>query len=372
MKPSIAVVSRGWWPCIKGGSEKFMRRVADNLHSMGYRVTAVTRMIGACTPEADYPVVYRRVRLRLPLVSSYLFSRWAAGVVNRLGVDVALVNSYWGEAAPLYIRRGVRVVSVIHDVGLLHSPTSGGRLHNRLRLRVLRRVVERSDAIIVPVEPVKRDVVEHLGADPGKVRVIGFEGVDAPMKRIHRENGVFDVVCVARFAPNKAQDALIRGFAGFVEETGAEAHLWLVGGLTDREYYARVVEEARRAEERIGRGRITIVADADDVSPYYEVADVCVYPSRGEEGYGLGVAECMGYGKPVIASRVFQWTGIATPDTALIIEPGDPDSVKEALERIHGDPALAEKLAARGLERVKGLTWRRVAEFVASVIDELS
>lgn len=367
----IAVVSRGWWPCIKGGSEKFMRRVADNLYDMGYDVVAVTRMIGGCRPEARYPVVYSRVRLRVPILSSLLFSRWAARTVNRLGVDAALVNAYWGEAAPIYIDEEVAVASVIHDVGLLHSPTSGGRLHNAARLRVLRRVVERSDAIIVPVEAVKRDLVEHLGAPPGKVRVIGFEGVDAPLKRIHRDNGVFDVVCVARFARNKAQDALIEGFRGFVEETGADARLWLVGGLTDPDYYREVLELARRAEERIGR-RIEVVADAPSVEEYYELADVCVYPSRGEEGYGLGVAECMGYGKPVVASRVFEWTGVVDEETAVIIEPGDPDSIKEALKKLYASPRLAEELARRGLERVRGRSWRRVAEFVARVLEEIA
>ncbi len=361
----VVVVSRGWWPLVKGGAERFAARVAEELASLGLRVAGVTiapwrrRLLGGVT-------VYGVRAPRVPVLGSYLFSRLAAGLVNRLRPRAVLVNAYWGETAPLYIHREVRVVAVVHDLGLLHSPLARRqRLRHWLRMRALRGLARRADAFLVPTEPVARDLVEHFGVPWERVRVLGFEGIEAPMRRLHVENQWFDVVQVARFSPNKGQHVLLEAARILLGETQwarRELRVLLVGGLSDKSYYERLRRLAEELNRMAGRSVVELVADAESVDPYYRVADACVAASIAEEGYGLTVEECMGYGKPVAASDLFKELGRVDEETGYVFPRGDARALARVLERIHDNPQEALEKAMRGLEKVKDHTWRRVAE----------
>ena len=91
----IAIISRGWWPTIKGGSEKFASKVAEGLYSRGHEVIGVTRWIhGFPKPEAEHELIIMEVSKARSLILSFRFSRWASKEVNELDVDIVLVNSY--------------------------------------------------------------------------------------------------------------------------------------------------------------------------------------------------------------------------------------------------------------------------------------
>jgi len=367
----IAIISRGWWPSIKGGSEKFISKVAEELHNRGHEVIGITRQIhGFPRPEAPHKLIIVEESKAIPLISSFRFSRWASKVVNELDVDIVLVNSYWGEMSPIFIKKPC--VAIIHDVGLFSSSISGSWWKNKLRSIVLKNVVKRVSAIIVPTKVVKRDIIKYLRADPKKIYVIGFEGVDGPFRRIHVENEWFDIVQVARFAPNKGQHLLLRAFE-IVANKIPRARLWLIGGRSPGHlnYLSKILENARRLQLAIGKDRIKVVIDAPSIEEYYEIADVCVVPSIGEEGFGLTVIECMSYGKPVVASEVFRETGVAYPDRALIVPINDYKALAEAIIKVYEDVKLADRIAAKGLEYAKLHSWSKVTEVLESIINKV-
>jgi len=338
--------------------------------SRGYDVYAITKYVGAL-PHNDRIFFVKTVQ-RIPIVSSYMFSRRAASVVNRLRPGVAIVNTYWGETASLYIDRGIKVLSVIHDVGLFRSEVARKEfIKHRLRVYALRRVVERADAIVVPTYAVKKDLEEYLGAEPGKIYVLGFEGVEAPLRREHVENGVLDIVQVGRFAPNKGHMISIEAIEILVRKVD-NLRLWLVGGAGtrgERLYLERVKKRAEEANRKLGREVVKVVVDVDDVGEYYRLADICVAPSISDEGYGLAVAECMGYGKPVIASDIFEETGVADNDRAYIVRRGDPQAIAQAVEDIIRDPETASKKAAKALEYVaKHCKWDNMVDKIEDIL----
>jgi len=373
---TIAIISRGWFCSIHGGSERFISKLGEELHRRGFRVVGVTRWL----PSFAYPKAVHELRIfedrnPKPLIASIRFSRWAANVVNKIRPDVVIVNCYWGEASPIFISGSTPVVAVIHDVGLFHSEWARRhRLKHFLRVQILKRVVRRVNAIVVPSETVKNDLVERLGADPSKIRVLGFEGVEGPFERVHEENEWFDIVQVGRFAPNKGQHILLEAFRRIAKEI-PNARLWLVGGKgvdpEHIEYLNRVLRIAREINESLGEERVRIFVDVPSVEPYYRVADVCVAPSIGEEGYGLTVVECMSFGKPVIASDIFLETGVVSSDRAYVVPRGDVEALAKTILHVYRNPVEAMEKASRGLEYAKSCSWSRVADVFVELIKAL-
>ncbi len=370
----IALVSRGWFPSVRGGSEKFISKLSEELFKKGFEVIGITRWLpGHDRPQAPHQLIIFEDRNPKPFIASLRFSRWAAKVVNSLRPDIVIVNGYWGEASPLFISKSIPVIVIIHDVGLFKSEwAKKHRIKHFLRTLILKHIVARADKIVVPTNTVKQDIIQYLGADSQKIHVLGFEGVEGPFTRIHENNEWFDVVQVGRFAPNKGQLILLKAFKHFLKEVPT-ARLWLVGGRGVDPEHLKYLEEVKRLtneiNDAVGKEVVKVVVDAPSVDPYYRLADVCVAPSIGEEGYGLTVVECMSYGKPVITSSIFLETGVANEERAYIFPCGDVERLTELLLYVYKNYDEALRKAERGLEYAKQYSWKKVAEAFLKLIN---
>jgi len=360
------VVSRSFWPATRGGAERFIARVAGEAAAMGHEVCVVT---GSPVAGKGYRcVINPRPSLRARLLpGSFAFDHAAAEAAARLGVEAVVVNAYWSSLTPYFLRRlgyAGRVAMLVHDVGFLDTMRGPGGAVRRAALRLS---AQAADAVIVPTEGVARRLVEGVGVEPGKVRVLGFEGVDAPMARLHVDNEWFDVVQVARFTESKGHLDLVEA-ARLLAPRLRRLRVLIAGGVTDPAYYRRVVLAAERLNQQLGRRVVEVLGEVDDTGSLYRVADVCVAASRGNEGYGLVVEECMGYGKPVVASDLFAELGVVDEEVAYIYPRGDPRALAERLLEVAENPDAAAEKALRGLERVRGHTWRRVAEKILEAL----
>jgi glycosyltransferase involved in cell wall biosynthesis len=99
----------------------------------------------------------------------------------------------------------------------------------------------------------------------------------------------------------------------------------------------------------------------------YAEAQVAVVPSL-YEGFSLPAAEAMASGVPLVTT-----TGGALPEvvgtdgvSGLLVPPGDPGALAQAIARIMDDPELGARLAAGGRRRVlERFTWRTCAQLTA-------
>ncbi len=369
----VAIVSRGWWPTVIGGSEKFMYRLGEQLYRLGYEVIGVTRrFMNQKEPKAIHRLTVMNQRVKIPLVSSYLFSRWAAKTVNRIKPDIAIVNSYWGELAPIWISREIKVVSVIHDIGFLESRKNS--LSSFIRVYALRKISSRSEAVVVPTSYVRDMMVEKLKVDEGKIAVLGFEGVDGPFKPVYVDNGFFDIVHVARFSYNKGQHISIEAFRKIAEVVD-KPRLWLVGGRgvkgRDEGYLHGILSRAESINREYGDDLVNIAVDVEDLDHYYSIADLCVFPSIGEEGYGLTPLECLAYGKPVVVSEVFTRTSIVDEDIAYIVPASNPDELAKKILHIYRHYDSARSKALKAMEKISQYSWSRVGEYFDHLLRSL-
>ncbi len=364
----VVLVSRGWFPAIKGGAEKFIARLGEELHRRGLKVVGITSWIkGTLLPITSHRIILVSKKGKPSVLTSLVFSLKAGTIVNNLNPCAVIINGYWGELAPILIRNS-RIITIIHDVGFVHSIRFSKRqysgIKNFLRKNILNAIIRKSDIVVVPSLTVKRDIINYINNYyDEKIYALGFEGVDGPFKRIHIENEYFDIVHVARFAPNKGHLVLLKAFASILDEL-KNVRLWLVGSIDTihTNYYRMVKRIAEQINVKIGKNVVNIVTDAPSLDKYYMIADVCVAPSISDEGYGLAVVECMAYGKPVIASDIFVDTGVASTERAFIVKRGDPYALANMIKYVYFHYEEALRKAKKGLEFVKKHTWSKVAD----------
>jgi glycosyltransferase involved in cell wall biosynthesis len=90
--------------------------------------------------------------------------------------------------------------------------------------------------------------------------------------------------------------------------------------------------------------RVRFAGFRRDIPAVLQAMDVAVLPSRFE-GMGRAVIEAQAAGCPVVASRVGGIPDVIEHErTGLLVPPGDAAALAQAVERLHRDGALRERL----------------------------
>jgi len=104
-----------------------------------------------------------------------------------------------------------------------------------------------------------------------------------------------------------------------------------------------------------------------DVPRLLAEAAVFVLPSWWE-GQPLVLQEAMRAGVPIVATRVGGTPALVSEDAAVLIPPGDPERLADAVRAVLTDPALAARLRAAAVNRAQGLPAE--ADAVAAALAE--
>ena len=175
-------------------------------------------------------------------------------------------------------------------------------------------------------------------------------GVDTALytPRPHRDSpDVFELICVGRLAPVKAQHVLLGALAHLARE-GYRVLLRLVGDGPDRSSL-----EARAAELGI---QASVVFEGwrnqDSVRTLYTQADVFVLASFAE-GIPVVLMEAMAMEIPCVATWVAGIPElIADGVQGLLVAPSDEEGLARAIARLLDEPELRRRLGRAGRERV--------------------
>lgn len=174
--------------------------------------------------------------------------------------------------------------------------------------------------------------------------VVIHNGVDLPPLRApETRSGPCRLVTVGRLQAPKDALTLVRALAA-LQPASCEAVI--VGDGPDR---PAVENEVRR----LGLDSVVRLAgERDDVADFLAAADLFVLSSRSE-GLPLSILEAMAVGLPVVASGVGGVPEVVVEgETGLLVPPGDPQSLADAIERLLDDSALRRRLGAAGRIRV--------------------
>ncbi len=272
--------------------------------------------------------------------------------------------------APAYIAPALcprPYVVTLYDLIQFERPelcTSTNRAYYSLALKP---GVRGASAIIVPSAATRRAVARYLPALHERTVAVPlaaearFAAPSDDDSRIREQHGLPEhyLLWVGNVEPKKNLGVLL----GALSRLPAETPTLVVAGLL-----SHGAGEARRQWLELGLQKkvrfLGHVADAD-LPAVYRGADLFCFPSVAE-GFGLPVVEAMAAGVPVLVSD----SG-ALPETggeaALVLPAGDPAAWAEGIQRLLGDPELAETMRRRGRERAAGLTWERTARETVAV-----
>lgn len=228
------------------------------------------------------------------------------------------------------------------------------------RLSVPRRfALRRADVVLAPSADTAENVAEQ-NVKRERVRVLpwaldpDFELLPAPdatqpkLPQGYPEGRV--ILTVGRWLAKerfKGMDTLITTLPRLLTRW-PELQILAVGEGDDRTWLEDL------AEQRGIRRHVHFLTGLsyEDLSACYSACEMFALPSRGE-GFGLVYLEAMARGKPVIggahggAPEVIE-DGV----TGYLVPHGDAAQLASSIEALLSDPALAQKMGARGRQRV--------------------
>ena len=344
--------------------------------------TYIRELVPRLGPEADVRLFHSRFdreppeawmaalpRTELPRSPRLLYPGWNTlgrpalpEVLHRADVVHAPLPAAIPPASP-----GQKLVVTVHDLAFRVVPRAFPARWLLLYRLGARRAVTRADAIIVPSESTKRDLVRLQRADAERVHVIPLaaalpQAQTDPDERLGRLKVPHPyVLFVGTLEPRKNLVRLVRAYRRAVAHGGFPHALVLVGPLgwqTDA-----LLREIRAP----GPGEVVLTGGAspEQLDALYRGADLFAYPSL-YEGFGLPVLEAMARGVPSIVSASSSLPEVAG-DAAHLVNAGSVHGIASAIERLLSDTAEAERLAKAGLARAEEFSWDRTAEQTLAV-----
>lgn len=184
------------------------------------------------------------------------------------------------------------------------------------------------------------------------------------------------LVCsLGAITAGRGQDTLVEALAASLRH-GAGWHLAIAGEAYERPLDAQFERRLRALIDRLGvSGRVSLAGRLDDPQALYAAADLFVNPARAPEAFGRAACEALAAGCPVVSTRVGGTAeALRDGETALLVEPDDPDALAAAIERLLDDRELAERLARAGADDVTSRFAPAVGEptFTAAVARALA
>ena len=102
-----------------------------------------------------------------------------------------------------------------------------------------------------------------------------------------------------------------------------------------------------------------------EIARLYQAADIGLFPSIGDESFGITIAEAMAAGLPVVASHVGGIPEVVGNEgtAGMLVPPGDATAIATAIAALAGDAARRLALGQAARERIERLfTWRQAAQ----------
>lgn len=360
----ILHIYKDYYPVL-GGIENHVRMLAEAQAARGHDVTVLITSMNRASRVSNLNGVRVLYAARLLNVSSAPLSLAMFQNVAQIETDVAHLHSPYpfGEVANYLFGRAHATVLTYHSdivrqkiMGAFYTP-------------ILNRVLARVDAIIatspnyILSSPILRQWQDKCVVIP-LASPVAPAPQNEPAQNLPPGTNLSNqsLLFVGKLRYYKGVNYLLQALALLptarltIVGTGPMEHLW------------------KELADALGiASRVTWVGQVsdDELRGYYRACDVFVLPcSERSEAFGMVQLEAMAAGKPVVSCDVN--TGVAWVNqneiTGLVVPPGDPRALADALARLMADPGRRRRMGQAGQARVaQEFTLDKMVERVTQV-----
>jgi len=352
----LAIVTRAFPPDVTSGRET----VIHNLWCQAAQQDDVTLISGwhhspYHLPAGTLPIDQSSSN-RIANYARFFFQ--STCLMQRLRPDVVLSNAI--ELGLLACPSAV----IVHDLNF-------GQADNQHGSQMLRRAVVRwrlhHFTRVVAVSQATANRLIAVGISRDKVSVIP-NGVDLDLFRpasVSMGGTQLVIVYPSRIVRGKGQHIAIEALRRLNKALRAKTKLVIVGYVQDAQYLEHVKTAAMGLP-------VEIHTNVDDIVPYYQMADIVVFPTIMEEGFGFTAAEALACGKPVIYSD-YPAIREATGGMGVPVPAGDVDALAHAMTALLNDQDRRDALGHAGRAYAEAhYDWADVYQQYRRVLDELA
>jgi len=351
---------RDEWHPEGGGSEVYVRQVADHLVAKGVGVTWMTaRYEGSRADEIVDGIRYVR---RGGHITVYL---WAALllVTRRLGRFSAVLEVQNGMPflATWFTRR--RVVILVHHVHREQWAVVGPVLARIgwFMESVLAVRANRHNRYIAVSQTTRRELIA-LGVDAANLDV-AYNGLP-PVPDFQPPPRAADptLVVLSRLVPHKQIDHVLR-ILPRLAHTFPDVKVRIVGSG----WWADALTELTTQLD-LGN-RVTFLGHVSDEVKYEELSSAWLHvlPSL-KEGWGLSIVEAARAGTPSVAYSSAGGVNESILDGVTGLLATDLDDFARQVEILLSDPVLRQQLGEKAQVRAEHMTWEAAAERISTAL----
>lgn len=295
------------------------------------------------------------------------------------GCDILHCTSNTG---PVY--SSVPLVTTLHDIIYLESISLFRRegswyqkLGNMYRRYIVPPVIRRSKRVITVSNYEKKKINQYFNLQDGRLRTI-YNGVGEHFRPIEDKAILNEVrnrcglpeqffLFLGNTDPKKNTRGVLQAFASFNQKFPDSYYLVM---LDYEEHKLTRMLELIGAPELRKMIHLTGYISNSDLPALISQSSIFLYPSL-RESFGIPILEGMACGVPVISGNTSSMPEVAGEETALMVDPFEPDEISEAMIKLVQDQLLAKTLSERGIKRAKEFSWNIMAKNILKVYEEV-
>jgi phosphatidyl-myo-inositol alpha-mannosyltransferase len=237
---------------------------------------------------------------------------------------------------------------------------AGGRLSWYPPAKVLWGIAaDRIDYRIAVSEAARRSAEPYIG---GPFEIIP-NGIFLP-SRFDARNRDGNVVFIGRNEQRKGLQVVLRAWPQVAARTGARLRVVGADPLSVR-WLAR--------REGLSLDCVDLLGGLyeDELTQELERASVLAAPALGGESFGMVLTRAFACATPAVASDIEGYAAVATPESAVLVPPGEHDPLARALIELLEDEARRRRLGEGARKVAERYSWEPIARRLVAIYEEL-
>jgi glycosyltransferase involved in cell wall biosynthesis len=316
-----------------------------------------------------HPVRFTKLAAASIRVRSFRFFLLGASLSRRISRDTLLIHSHFARTVAFAGMWAAKLLGVPFTI-----TTHAVDIFVPRREDLVRYILHEADSILT-ISLFNRDYITRRYGEGLREKVhvthLGLDQDSLPLRR--KESGSLPiVVCTASGLGEKKGVPVLVEACRILVSRGLRFRCRVIGSDMSGELLERFRLQAV-SSGLSGMLEFTGKARSDEVLEQVAGADIFVLPSvqaaNGDmDGIPVSLMESMSMGVPTVSTRISGIPELVESGVSgLLVSPGDPEELADAMERLISDPLLAAKLGDAGM--LKARSGFSVSAYVSRLLE---